>query len=406
VVLATGCGLNELDSWAGAAMIQKTNLRAPPPSGLRMFSQLSWRLTLTINGLMFFAMVIVFVVAGMQADSYVMGFLSMLEKSLGQRLATKMQMYSDMSFVGSNTFIVLMCGAGLVVGGIIAHLVTKQIIRPLNLISETATRVAQGNFKARIPLSKRQTASADELTRLAVSFNTMTESLDKLETERLATNAAIAHELRMPLMILEARIEAVRDDVMPMGAEDAQRLLGQVQTLVRSVEDLRTLSLVDAGRLDIRLERIDLVDVLTLTVASFSVRTDAKNISININARMLSAPIRGDRDRLTQVIANLLENAYRYTPEGGTISIDVFVQAQRVRLFVHDSGPGFPRDALPHLFKRFYRFDRSRNRVSGGSGLGLSLVKIITELHGGSVHATNARDGGAQVEVRLPCASN
>jgi two-component system, OmpR family, sensor histidine kinase BaeS len=371
-----------------------------------MFSQLNWRLTLTINGLMFFAMVIVGVVAGVQTDSYVMGFLSMLDKPLEHRLASKMQQYSDKSVVGSDTFMVLMCGAGLVVGSIIAHLLTKRIIRPLNLISETATRVAQGNFKARIPLSERQTTSADELTRLAVNFNTMTESLDKLETERLATNAVITHELRTPLMILQARIEAVRDDVMPMGAEDAQRLLGQVKTLVRLVDDLRTLSLVDAGRLDIRLERIDLVDVLTLIVASFSVRTDTKNISINVNARMLSAPIRGDRDRLTQVIANLLENAYRYTPEGGTISIDVFVQAQRVRLFVHDSGPGFPRDALPHLFKRFYRFDRSRNRVSGGSGLGLSLVKIITELHGGSVHATNARDGGAQVEVRLPCASN
>jgi two-component system, OmpR family, sensor histidine kinase BaeS len=254
---------------------------------------------------------------------------------------------------------------------------------------------------ARVPLSPQEQQSHDEVMRLAVNFNSMAASLEHLEHERRVTNAAIAHELRTPLTVLQTRLEGIRDGVVPMNQSESEQLLSQIRTLTRLVGDLRTLSLAEAEHLDLKLEEIDLLDIVTLGVASFGLRAERKNITLELHSEALAAPVRGDRDRLAQVITNLLENALRYTPDGGRIDVDVILCEQAVRLIVRDNGPGFPPETLPHLFERFYRADPSRSRASGGSGLGLSVVRAIMKLHAGTVRATNATTGGAQLELQF-----
>jgi two-component system, OmpR family, sensor histidine kinase BaeS len=294
----------------------------------------------------------------------------------------------------------------LVLGSVIvAILMAKRIARPLEKITQTAAAVAQGQLNARVALTSREQHSHDEVMQLAVNFNTMAASLEHLEHERRITNAAIAHELRTPLTVLQTRVEGIRDGVVPMNDAEAEQLLSQIRTLTRLVGDLRTLSLAEADHLDLNLEEIDLLDIVTLSVASFGIRAEHKNTMLELNSEALSAPVRGDRDRLTQVISNLLENALRYTPAGGRIDVDLIVSNLDVCLIVRDNGPGFPPETLPHLFERFYRADPSRSRASGGSGLGLSVVRAIMKLHGGTVQATNAVAGGAHLELQLPVSS-
>jgi two-component system, OmpR family, sensor histidine kinase BaeS len=369
-------------------------------------NRLRWRLGMAICGVLFMAMLIFSVAVNLQINDLINQFFASLEPQLGQIMLGKLESFADQyqSLVGSRALVIATFAGVFLIGVVVAGFTAKHIAKPLEQIALAAADVARGNLKARVLLTPSQQASNDELLQLAMNFNTMTASLEHLENERIATNAAIAHELRTPLMVLQARLECVRDGVIPMVPSEADLLLGQVQTLARLVDDLRTLSLADADRLDFKLEQIDLLDVLSLCIASFSVRTDAKNIALNLNCTALAAPVYGDRDRLSQVVTNLLENALRHTPNSGSISVDLTLDTHSVLVKVTDTGSGFPSEALPQVFERFYRADPSRSRASGGSGLGLSLVKVIIERHGGTVVATNVVDGGAQLQFQLPSA--
>jgi two-component system, OmpR family, sensor histidine kinase BaeS len=368
------------------------------------FNRLSWRLATAMSSILIIGVIVFSKIASYQIDQGLSGFVDTLEPELGKSIAEKFYQFNENdpnAFASVSTsltvFFLLVTGSVIV-----AILMAKRIAGPLERITQTATAVARGQLNARVVLNPQEQQSHDEVMQLAVNFNTMAASLEHLEHERRVTNAAIAHELRTPLTVLQTRVEGIRDGVVPMNATEAEQLLSQIRTLTRLVGDLRTLSLAEAEHLDLNLEDIDLLDIITLSVASFGIRAESKNITLELNSEALIAPVRGDRDRLAQVITNLLENALRYTPSGGRIDVDLIVSDQEVRLIVRDNGPGFLPETLPHLFERFYRADPSRSRASGGSGLGLSVVKAIMKLHAGTVQATNAVTGGAQLELRLP----
>jgi two-component system, OmpR family, sensor histidine kinase BaeS len=368
------------------------------------FHRLGWRLGLTVTGMVLLTTLIVFSYSVFTVSEAVDHFFKTLEPSYRQALETRLDQFAnnggdETSFTTMLTYATPLL-LPLVVGLVVALLVARRLARPLERVSDAAKAVSLGNLEARVALTERQQRSDDEVNQLARHFNEMASSLQHLETERRETTAAIAHELRTPLMILQARLEAVRDDVIPLTTAEASQLL--VQTLTRLVDDLRTLSLSDAGKLELRLQEIDLLDVLTLSVATFEHRAEARGITLELIAPALNLPVRADRDRLAQVLGNLLENALRHTPDGGRIEVTAFPAGKEIQLEVSDSGMGFPPDALPHVFKRFYRADSSRARASGGSGLGLAIVSAIVGLHGGRVSAGNAAGGGALLELRLP----
>ncbi len=283
-------------------------------------------------------------------------------------------------------------------GVLVALVFARRIARPIEAISDAANRLAQGDLAARIEAPRGE----DEVARLARNFNRMAASLEKLETERRAMIADIAHELRTPLTVMQARLEAIQDGVMPLEMGEIDRLHHQTGLLARLVEDLRTLSLADAGRLTLELRELDLVEWVRRAATTFLASLDAKKINLELRLPAGPVRIRADADRMAQIVSNLLTNAQAHTPAGGTIALEVCTADKTATLRIADSGAGIPQEALNRVFDRFYRAETSRSRATGGSGLGLSIVKALVELHGGTVAAHNRPEGGAVFEVRLP----
>ena len=270
------------------------------------------------------------------------------------------------------------------------------LAQPLRSLSKAARQVAEGDLSARVGIYKGRSQlslQSGEVNRLLYDFNAMATSLERLEAERLATTAAIAHELRTPLAVLRARLAALRDGVFELDSNEIPLLLGQTDLLTRLVEDLRHLSLADAGKLELAFAPCDLAVLAKDAVAGFEPRAGAKGVRLEVCAE--EALLVGDAARLRQVITNLLDNALKFTPETGCITVTVRTEAAGVTLRVRDTGPGLAEGVEARVFERFYHSDAG----SSGSGLGLAIVKLLVELHGGQVEATNAPEGGAVFRV-------
>ncbi len=287
-------------------------------------------------------------------------------------------------------------GISLVLAVGLALLLARRISQPIHLVSAAAAKVAEGDLSARAIV-----AGQDEFGKLAQNFNQMAQGLEQQELARRSLFADIAHELRTPLTAMKARLEALEDGVMPLNLEAVGRLSGQTRLLERLVEDLRLLSLADAGVLTLERHLCDLTNVARDALEHFRARAKAKNVRLELRVAQ-SISLHLDVNRLQQAIGNLLENALSHTPEGGMVSLEVKKYSDHAELTISDTGSGIPTDALERIFERLYRADASRNRSTGGSGLGLTIVKTIIELHGGQVQAANRPEGGAVFTLTLP----
>jgi signal transduction histidine kinase len=249
----------------------------------------------------------------------------------------------------------------------------------------------------------------------------MAENLAAAEGQRRQMAADVAHELRTPLSVIQANVEAMQDGVLPTDAEQLASLHQETLLLSRLVADLRLISLAEAGQLKLERTDVDLSDLLRKAVERM--HPAAKAIGITLNTDLPpSGPVLADSDRLNQVIGNLMENALRHTPAGGAVTLQLglagpdpagapALQAggKAYLVTVTDTGVGIPPEDLPHVFDRFYRADKSRTRATGGSGLGLPIVRRLVEAHGGRVWADSpvyrtAADGahGTRVSFTLP----
>ena len=290
-------------------------------------------------------------------------------------------------------------------GVLVALLIARHISKPITNVSHAARRVAHGDLSARVvPPARTRHGEIGELTH---NFNAMAQSLERLERERQAMIADIAHELRTPLTILQGHIDAMEDGVLPIDSDSLQTLTKQTQLLSRLVQDLRILSLADAGKLSLERRPVDLTEVVRACSAAFAGSAGAKEVAIRL-ALPDALHAYADPDRLSQVLGNLLSNALRHTPPGGEVVLGLETCSEETGgaasavLTVADSGPGLSEDALAQVFNRFYRADLSRGRATGGSGLGLAIVRALVELHGGQVSASNRSAGGALFRVELP----
>ncbi|MCK5586606.1 HAMP domain-containing protein [Candidatus Bipolaricaulota bacterium] len=272
-----------------------------------------------------------------------------------------------------------------------------QILRPLRTLSRATERVAEGDMPDQVTVRTH-----DELGRLGDSFNHMLESLKRSETVRQTMTADIAHELRTPVTIIQGTLEAILDGIYDASEGTIAPIYDETLHLGQLIDDLRDLALAEAGELRLEKEPVDIVELIhQVSETAFLSREDSPNLHLDTPALLPKVLL--DRKRFRQVIANLLSNAIRFTPEDG----DVYIRVRRIdgeiEMSVADTGPGIKPEDLPHLFERFYRADPARGR-SAGSGLGLAIVKQWVEAHDGTIEAENLKSGGARFVIRLPLA--
>lgn len=280
----------------------------------------------------------------------------------------------------------------------ISLVVVRQFLGPLRKLIGGAQSLARGNFTTRISVN-----SNDELGELAERFNQLADFLQRTEGLRGQWIADISHELRTPIAVLRSEIEAMLDGIRKPDLERIRSLHADTLSLGQLVDDLYQLSLSDAGDVELPDEAVDLTILLTDLLSAFSTRLQEKNIRLlnRLDAQQ-SVIVRGDKTRLHQLFSNLLENSYRYTDEGGTVEVAAQHTGQQCQITVADSTPGVPEDALPRLFDRLFRVDRSRSRVLGGSGLGLSICKNIVNIHNGNISAGHSAMGGLIITLVFP----
>ncbi len=282
----------------------------------------------------------------------------------------------------------------VVVAVAVAGVLGARLARPLREIGGAARRIAEGDYEARIP---RQ--GPEEIVSLSDSFNQMAAALEEQERMRREFIANAAHELRTPLTNLQGYLEALRDGVIEPERATFESLLDEADRLVRLSRSLDTLSAGDAG---VPTVVVDLDLAAAIRAAVDLVRPAARSAGLELDVDLpASLPARGDMDQLAQVVGNLLQNAVRYTPSGGRIAIRAERRPADVLVSVANSGDGIPATDLPHVFERFYRVDKSRDRARGGAGIGLAIVRQIVEAAGGAVGA-ESRDGMTRFWFSLP----
>jgi signal transduction histidine kinase len=283
-------------------------------------------------------------------------------------------------------------------------LFARQISSPVRTLTAAARRLGAGDLEGRVPVRGRR----DELGELAEAFNSMAEAVGRQEMLRRRMAADIAHELRTPLAVIQANLEAMLDGIRPLSAEEVADVHRETQLLSRLVTDLRDLSLVETEQLLLRKELTDLTTLVRTSVARFSSWAEEKGVRLEVEAAEDLPQAEVDPARVAQVLGNLLDNALRHTLPGGEIVVRLQPVAQRneVRVTVRDTGSGIPEEHLPNVFERFYRADRARTRTGGGSGIGLAVVRQLVEAHGGRVWAESQPGKGATFGFVLPAAKS
>jgi signal transduction histidine kinase len=287
--------------------------------------------------------------------------------------------------------------AALAVALALGALLVRTITRPLAQLTAASRAIASGDLDARVPARSR-----DEVGQLASAFNHMAADLARAEEARRQQAADIAHELRTPLTVIQGQMEALADGIFPADAVHLEPVLAQTHLLNRLVEDLRTLSLADAGRLTLSPIVVDVGEWVADVVSGFRAVAAGRNIALHLTVADGLPDIEIDPGRMSQVLGNVLDNALRHTPKGGQVAIRAARLGGDIAVTVTDTGSGVPPEHLPHLFERFWRGDPSRSRRTGGSGLGLAIARRIVEAHGGRMWAENAPTGGLRIGFSLP----
>jgi two-component system OmpR family sensor kinase/two-component system sensor histidine kinase BaeS len=312
-------------------------------------------------------------------------------------------------FGGSGQMAVLVwlggCGLSLALPLLAAGLgvlAFRGIATPLADVMAGADAIAEGDLSVRVPVPER---GPDDFGRLAQSFNRMAEELERADQQRRNLTADVAHELRTPLHIIQGNLEGVLDGVYQPTGEHLDATLDETRALARLVDDLRTLSLAEAGQLPLVWESVDVAELLADVSTSFSGQAEAAGIDLRVELEGDSSlpEISADAGRLDQVLSNLMGNALRHTPASGAITLRAEPSDGGVRIVVRDTGEGIPAEDLPYVFDRFWRGDRSRSHASGaGSGLGLAIARQLVQSHGGRISIASQVGEGTAFTIELP----
>ncbi|WP_296699373.1 ATP-binding protein [Thiocapsa sp. UBA6158] len=301
----------------------------------------------------------------------------------------------------------LIVAAMLALAAALAYPLSSRLIRPVKEFQHTARRLAAGDYDARVGIR-----GGDEIARLGRDINALADALERNDRARRRWVADISHELRTPIALLRAHLEAMQDGVRPLERAEVDRLHGDVLRLSRLVEDLNDLATTDLGAPAYRMQEIDLAELLGEDIDAFRTRFEAAGLDLVFDNRLAGrrdaaqagcAPLYADAGRISQLFGNLLHNSLSYTDPGGglTVTLDA-APPGAYRVNFEDTAPGVPSEDLPRLFDRLYRVDASRSRHTGGAGLGLAIAKNVVLAHGGTIEAQAAAAGGCAIRIELP----
>ncbi len=279
---------------------------------------------------------------------------------------------------------------------LIGILLSRQFLRPLTELTSAIHAMRQGNLNQQVQVRTR-----DELGDLVQTFNQMSAQIHRVNQQRQQMTADIAHELRTPLMVISGYLEALRDGTLEPTAERFEAMNQEATQLKRLVEDLRTLSLADAGELKLAYQTVKPGELLTQIKQSFEPIAQEHKVALKLEVQQGLPNVQIDPERMVQVLANIVSNALRYTPDGGTVTLQARQNQDQVQLRVNDTGKGIPAEKLPNIFERFYRVEESRYQTEGESGLGLAIAKSIVEAHHGTIAAESHIGQGTSVIISL-----
>lgn len=289
--------------------------------------------------------------------------------------------------------------AALLASLAISWFIAARLSRPVAVMAEAATRIADGAYDTRIPPSRLGV----EFALLDQAFNRMATSLQHTERRRRELLADLAHELRTPIATIDSFVEGIEDGVVPAAAETWATMRQQTGRLRRLLDDVDSVSRAEERHLNVRAGLVDVDDVAGEAVQGVAAGYAAA--AVRLAHRRAATPLRvpADADRLREIFDNLLSNALRHTPPGGTVTVATRAHGTGVEVEVADSGEGIAAEHLPHLFDRFYRVEPARDRTSGGSGIGLTIARALARAHGGDLRAASEGQGrGASFTLTLP----
>lgn len=293
-------------------------------------------------------------------------------------------------------FLALLAAVALSI--VVSGWLSLRIVSPLQDLTRASQRIAQGHYEERV-----QVRGEDEIAELGRHFNSMAEQLEQVEARRRQLIADVSHELRTPLTAIKGYMEGLMDGVFPPTPETFHQVYQEADRLSRLVDDLQELSRVEAGAIELHFRPVAIPQVVATVKKRLGPQIEAQGLNLTLNVPTDLPSIWADEDRLIQVLTNLVGNAIKFTPSGGTITIQAEKKGNEVHLSVQDTGIGIPPEHLPYIFDRFYRVDRSRARSTGGSGIGLTIARHLVEAHGGRIWAESEGEGkGSRFTIVLP----
>lgn len=304
---------------------------------------------------------------------------------------------TEFNFMDSLNLILFIIGAvalvcAVIAGGILAKRISQSVIKTADI----AKQISDGNYKIRYD----GTIKTRELSELVSAINHMAESLENQENLRKRLTTDVAHELRTPLTSVASHLEAMIDGLWEPTPQRLQSCNEEISRLSGLVSDLEQLAKVENENLRLQKVEVDLMELTKTVAGNLEMESAKKNMVTTVNGE--SSLVFADRDRLNQVLTNLLSNAIKYTSKSGKISLEVQDTKENGIVIIQDNGIGIPEKDLPHIFERFYRIDQSRNRSTGGSGIGLTIVKSIVVAHGGSVQVESEYGKGSKFTILIP----
>jgi signal transduction histidine kinase len=282
---------------------------------------------------------------------------------------------------------------------VVARFLARGMTQPLRDMAGAARRMEIGDYSVRV-----ETRNRDEVGRLAAAFNRMSGELMNLEQSRRDLVANVSHELKTPIAAIRAHLENILDGVERPEPATLAVMLGQVERLGRLVDQLLELSKLESGEVALRLEPLELRPLVDELLREVSVATRSRRLTLGNDVPRDLPLVMADRERIHQVLFNLVDNAIRFTPDGGSVTVTARPQNGSVHVAVADTGSGIPPEHLPRLFERFYRVDHARARHEGGTGIGLAIARSAVEAHGGTITATSEPGTGSVFTFDLPTA--
>jgi len=304
---------------------------------------------------------------------------------------------SDLAFL--NTLNKLLILTTLVTGlfSVILGLYTaKRISGPISRVIKTSEQISEGNYNGRIV----EKSNTKEIVELTEAINVLAENLGKHESLRKRLTADVAHELRTPIANLQGHLEAMIDGIWAPSLDRLKSCHEETIRLTKIVSDLESIARYEKEGMTLNLGKTNISECILSALKSFE--NEFRNKNLELNTHISDQMINADKDKLTQVMINIISNAIKYTPEGGVVDVTVTGTNAQAIISIKDNGIGISEEDLPYIFERFYRADKSRSRETGGSGIGLAIVKSIVEAHGGIVNVTSKLNSGSNFTIKLP----